>query len=203
MRPLFVVPIVEGHGEVRAVPALIRRVHQTVSNAPRLDINPPIRVPSGSLRNNEREFRRHVIFATNRAATRGGMLLILLDQDDDCPAQLGPRLLMGARAIRSDVTSYVALAVREFETWFIAAAESLRGTAGLANDAVAPPHFEDIRDAKGWLSERMTDGYDPIRHQEIFTRAMDLNQACRTRSFRRMHDFLRDSFENARDTYPR
>jgi hypothetical protein len=203
MEPLFIVPIVEGHGEVQAVPTLIHRVGRTVADAPRAAINRPLRVPSGSIRNNATEFRRQVTFATSRAAQRRGLVLLLLDSDDDCPAQLGPRLLSDARAVRSDVQTYVALAVREFETWFIAAAQSLRGIAGLADDAKAPDHFETIRNAKGWLAERMPNGYDPIQHQEAFTRAMDMEQACRARSFHRLYGFLRGVFEDARGSYPR
>jgi hypothetical protein len=40
--------VVEGHGEVEALPALIRRIAESVGFAGDLRVNPPIRVKSGS-----------------------------------------------------------------------------------------------------------------------------------------------------------
>ncbi|WP_281173328.1 hypothetical protein [Azospirillum halopraeferens] len=44
------------------------------------------------------------------------MVLILLDCDDGCPAQIGPRLLGQAKQVRDDVEYVLVLAVRGFET---------------------------------------------------------------------------------------
>ena len=95
--------------------------------------------------------------AALRVDTAGGVL-VLLDADDDCPAALGPALLERARAARSDVPISVVLANREFEAWFIAAAESLAGTHGFPADLTAPADPEKIRGAKEWLGQRKTDG---------------------------------------------
>ena len=82
---------------------------------------------------------------------------------------------------------FVALAPREYETWFLVAARSLRGVAGLPNDLEPPPNPDRIRDAKGWLGERMPDKYDPIRHQTPLTRRMDLAAARTVPSFERLY----------------
>jgi hypothetical protein len=181
----FIAPIVEGHGEVDALPTLLYRIQQSLPSAPAIQVNPPIRVKSGSFLNRPDDFRRHLELATAKASARQGSVLILLDCDDDCPAALGPRLLQEAIAVRNDVTMFVALAHREYETWFLAAARSLRGISGLPHDLEPPPNPDRLRDAKGWLGERMPDGYDPIRHQLVFTRRMDLEQAKSARSFER------------------
>jgi Domain of unknown function (DUF4276) len=90
------------------------------------------------------------------------------------------------------VSVQVYLAYREYETWFLAAANSLRGHAGLPIDLAIPTDPESIRDAKGWLSERMPHRYDPIVHQLDFTRAFDLGQAKTVDSFRRLYDQIQN-----------
>lgn len=182
----FIASIVEGHGEVEALPALLYRLADRLELPTALRVDPPIRVKSGSFLNNEEYFRRHVELAASKATAYGGAVLILLDCDDGCPAERGPKLLEQAVAVRSDAKFLVALAYREFETWFIAAAESLRGRFGLPEDLTRPANFESIRNAKGWLGGCMPNGYDPIRHQHLMARAMDIDQALAATSLHRL-----------------
>ncbi len=181
----FIAPIVEGHGEVEAVPILLQRMARELDPTVRLRINPPIRVKSGSFINDEQYARRYIELAADKAARNQGSVLILLDCDDDCPAELGPKLLARACGVRGDIRHLIVLAYREFETWFIAAANSLRGEAGLPTDLTAPDYFEEIRNAKAWLGDRMEAGYDPVSHQYKLTRIIDLTQARRASSFAR------------------
>jgi hypothetical protein len=59
----------------------------------------------------------------------------------------------------------------------------------LPSDLEPPPHAERIRNAKGWLSERMPGKYDEIVHQAAFTRVFDLDAAKHgSRSFARLFD---------------
>jgi hypothetical protein len=120
-----------------------------------------------------------------RATGQNGAILVLLDGDDDCPAELGPRLLERARAQRGDRSIAVVVAKREFEAWFMACAESLRGQRGLPGDLLAPLDPEAISDAKGWLSARLPRGetYVETRHQPAFTARLDLDRARRADSF--------------------
>lgn len=187
---LVLVPIVEGQGEIQAVPKLLHRLARQAAPDILLKVNHPIRVKSGSFLNDEDYFCRQVRLATAKAAQSGGHVLILLDCDDDCPATLGPELLRRARAVRDDVDIGVFLAYREYETWFIAAAESLRGIGGLPNDLVAPDNPEHFRGAKGWLSQRMPRPYDPVVHQLEFTQTFDLDRATSNDSFRRLHAYV-------------
>lgn len=182
----FVAPIVEGHGEVEAIPALLRRIARLASFRGLLRVNPPIRVKQGSFVNDNAYFHRQVRLAAAKAAQEGGSVLILLDCEDDCPAKLGPDLLRRAKAVRGDVDMFVALAYREFETWFITAAHSLAGHFGLPRDLVAVSDFEAIRDAKGWRSERMEVTYDPLTHKLAFVRIVDLDSAKASQSFGRL-----------------
>ena len=67
-----------------------------------------------------------------------GGILVLLDADDDCPAELAPTLLNRARSARPDCRVSVVLANREFEAWFLASAQSLAGRFGFPADIEAP-----------------------------------------------------------------
>jgi hypothetical protein len=192
LNPLFLAPIVEGHGEVEAVPALLHRIARQLAPESTLRVNPPIRVKSGSFLNDESYFRKQVTLAAAKAAQSRGWVLILLDCEDDGPATVGPDLLRRARVVRSDMDVLVVLAHREYETWFVTAARSLRGMRGLISDLEAPPRPEAMRDAKGWLSARMEQPYDEITHQIEFTRRFDLNLARTNRSFDRLCRHIRD-----------
>ncbi len=193
---VFVVPIVEGSGEIDALPALLHRIRIARQVQSQLDVNPPIRVKSGSFLNDPPYFERYLQLAAAKAAQRQGSILILLDCEDSCPAELGPKLLRDATALRPDVPSFVALAWREYETWFLAAARSLRGLDGLPADLVPPANPEHFRDAKGWLGDRMPGRYDPIRHQSRFSKRMDLDAARTAQSFDRLYRYMIRLFED-------
>ena len=146
--------IVEGHGEVKAVPNpdSTRRC-ESLSRISRLAYLHPIRV-SRSKVIQEGELERAVEFAARKIGGQGA-IFILLDSDDDCPARLGPELLCRALEVRGDLPIAVVLAKREFEAWFLAAAESLQGQRGLKNNLQPPNNPEAIHGAKEWLSQRM------------------------------------------------
>ena len=77
--------------------------------------------------------------------------MILLDADDDCPAELARALARRAEAVRPDRRIRVVLAKREFEAWFLAAAQSIAGRRGIRESVAPPADPESIRDAKGFL----------------------------------------------------
>jgi len=181
----YFAPIVEGHGEVEALPALLHRIARLANVQGTLRVNPPIRVKSGSFLHDPDYFSKQVALAAAKAVQWKGAVLILLDCEDDCPATLGPKLLRQAQAVRAGVDVIVALAYREYETWFLTAASSLHGLHGLPNDLAPPKSPEAIRDAKGWLGDRMKFGYDPVVHQAEFTRKFDLTTARANGSFNR------------------
>ena len=195
MNSFLVAPIVEGHGEVEAVPILLQRVLRESRPDASLGVSPPIRVKAGSFLKNSDYFARHVELAARKAISRdGGFVLILLDCEDDCPATLGPELTPKAAEIRADVPILVALAHREFETWFLAAAQSLRGLRGLPANLEAPPAPEEIRGAKGWLSRQMLSAYNEPNDQPAFTRQFSFEQAMAIRSFARLRARLQQLF---------
>ena len=192
--------IVEGKGEEKAVPILIRRVAACLY--PELSIGRlHLRRVSRSKVIQEGELERAVELAARKIGGRGA-IFILLDSDDDCPAQLGPELLCRALEARSDLPIAVVLAKREFEAWFLAAAESLRGYKGLKYDLEPPNNSEDIRDAKGWLKHRMegTRTYSPTVDQPGLTDRFDLARARHADSFDKCYRDIARLLDELRQT---
>lgn len=192
MSQFVIVPVVEGQSEVRAVPVLLRRL---LNERQRYDVivARPVRVHRTSVVK-EGEIERAVVLARRR---REGChaVMVLLDADDDCPAELGPELLNRIKKAHGDLFAAVVLAKREFEGWFLGSLESLREVRGIAADASSPPNPEDIRAAKERLSTFMVRRrtYVEITDQPALVAKFDLNLAReRCPSFDKfMRDFER------------
>lgn len=182
-----VASIVEGDGEVAALPVLLRRLTQWRGSADHVDVLTPIRVYKDRFLNRPEEFSRHLKLAAAKCGN-AGWILILFDADDDCPAEKGAAVLAQAQAIIPHRRIAVVLANREYEAWFIAAAESLDGCRGFQfrrEDALFDPEIP--RNAKGWVRERMPAGYGETTDQAAFSAKFDLNLAHeRSRSFRKL-----------------
>ena len=182
MNPLKLGLVVEGHGEVAAVPILLRRIAGDLDPSVPLEILHPIRRPRASLVK-PGEIERAVELAAYKARPRGGVF-VLFDSDDDCPAALAPEILHRAVPAASGLPVYVILPRREFEAWFLAAAESLRGLRGLPLDLASPQNPEEVRGAKEWLRDRMQGrAYSSTIDQPALAARIDLNQARAAASF--------------------
>lgn len=174
--------IVEGHGEREAAPVLLRRIAAQIDPQLIVNITATLRVPKSRLLK-AGEIERAVDLAA-RTLNGSGAVFVLLDSDEACPAELGPKLLLRARQSRSDIPIAVVIAKCEFEAWFLTAIASLRGQRGLSNAVEPPLDSEVIRDAKGWLAERMASGrYSEPLDQPAFAARFDLNLARRADSF--------------------
>lgn len=191
----MILPIVEGKGEVDAVPVLVRRIAASYVPERYVTVERPIRrMRSDLVQPNGLE--RVIELAARQTGPADG-ILVLLDADDDCPVEVAANLRARAERTRPDRHVRVVVASREFEAWFLAAAESLRGVHGLAADLAPPANPESIRDAKGWLTARTRSGhsYKPAVDQAALSQLFDLEQAATARSFRK---FIKDVVELAR-----
>ena len=169
----FIVPIVEGPGDVKAVPELLRRVLS--ERLDRYDIGvlkPKMAKGKGGL------IKRLENFIGYAALTDGCVaILVLLDADDDCPKELGFELAGRARATALSIPTVVVCAKREYESWFLASDENFQGEA------------EEYSSAKQWLNRRFAEGltYKETRDQVRFSATMDMDAAYESsRSFRRL-----------------
>ena len=182
---MMIQPIVEGHGEVKAVPVLLRRFIEE-TNARDIAIGRPIR------RNRNQLIKRLELekaVGVARLQPGCGAILIMFDGDRDCPAKLGPTVQQWAAAVAGGVPCEVVLPHREYEAWFLAAIESLRGQRGIRPDAKPHPEPETPRGAKEQLEARMPAGNSYIETvaQPAFSARFNFAAAyARCRSFRRM-----------------
>ena len=181
-----IVSIVEGKGEEEAVPILLRRIAQRVIPGSPVAVPRPIRVKRQQIVK-AGELERAVELAARRARVNDG-ILILLDADTDCPADLAPTLLHRATRARADRAIRVVLAKMEYEAWFLAAAASIAGQHGIDSSTAPPPDAESIRNAKGWLSKQMPTGhpYRPTLLQPSLTAIFDLDAARAAPSFEKL-----------------
>jgi hypothetical protein len=181
-----IVSIVEGHGEVAALPILIRRIAEQVQHRDPLDLPRPIRIKRQRLLK-EGEFERAIELAARQSGTEG-RILVLLDADADCPAELAARLRERAAIVRADRFIRVVFAKIEYEAWLMAAGDSLAGHRELDATVTAPSSPESLGDPKGWLSARMPAGrtYRETLDQPALTSVFDLVAARTAPSFDKM-----------------
>lgn len=71
-----VVSIVEGDGEVAALPVLLRRIGAWLSPEVPATISQPIRVRRGRFLNRDEEFRRHLLLAAAKSGEDGWILVL-------------------------------------------------------------------------------------------------------------------------------
>lgn len=181
---LRIAPIVEGEGEVQAVPNLLRRIGLECLAGIHVDVLKPIRCPRSRLvENKDGELERALGLAAaklrNQPPCDGpSFVLLLLDADDDLACELAPRLLTTMRKLRSDLDVACVLANVEFETWFVGAATSLTQYLNL-NVGEPPPSPEATRSRKGWIEQRFKGHpYKETIDQPKLTAKMDLT-LCR------------------------
>jgi hypothetical protein len=181
--------MVEGRAEVESFPLLLRKILSSFGIYD-VQVVRPFRVSRSKVTKKgelERSLRQLIADRQNVS-----FIVVLLDSDDDCPAELGPSLLHRCRE-STDLPVTVVLAKREFEAWFLAAKESLRGFRGISADACAPQNAEDIRGAKELLSQNMIGRrYIEVDDQPAFVDRMELDLASkRCQSFEKLVRDLR------------
>lgn len=179
-------PIVEGHGEVTAVPVLLRRLLWAEAQCYEINVG-------NAIRRTQSQFRRE---ADVQSAVRLALLqpdcagvLLLFDGEDDCPVELAAKVRVWAQQAAGAVPCDVVIAYREYETWFLAAVDSLRGQCRISQDASPPPNPESKRNAKGALEAFMPGGasYAETIHQKKLSAVFDMALAHkRNRSFRKL-----------------
>ncbi len=204
MSLLRIASIVEGHGEVEAVPILIRRHADWVGWQGTVEVKHPIREPASKMIQ-ERELERWIDLAIRKLRGPGG-IFILLDGHGRCPAALGPELLRRVRRFSPGVPAAVVVAHHEYEAWFLAAAESLAGKRSLPAGFPPPQRApESIQNCKGWLTDQMPPGstYRELEHQPAFTAAFDFTLAKNASpSFDKCHRELLNLLRQVADITP-
>jgi len=195
--PLRVVVIVEGHGEDGAIRTLLERIWYDLLHGDSIEVE-SWRGKQGQLLQPEGKGLRPVVaaaaiklHATERTDYRR-LLLIMIDtegREENCPRTKASDLVAWARKERSDAATEIACVLPNvmFETWFAAAALSLRGKNDLPNDLPKPDDPEGEGVGKGWLKKHLPRKYKETVDQPRFVGHMSLTE-CResSRSFRKL-----------------
>ncbi len=185
MSRIRVAPIVEGYGEVAAFPILLRRIGQELLGIRYVDVLKPVRQPKSKLLRRE-EANRAVRLAASKLANapltdEPCLILILLDADADPACEWGPQLVLWMKESMPGVRMACVLAVVEYETWFVAAAESLGEYLQFPTNEL-PDNPEEMRLGKGWIKKHYINSkYSETVDQPRMTAVMDLHK-CRERS---------------------
>ena len=117
-----VFPIVEGHGELEAVPILLRRLAAEQLGLHTLHCLPPFRLPRGKLMK-EGELSRAITLGRLKMRELEGphLILVVMDADEECPVTVAQGLQAQHQALFGAGRTSIVLAVREYEAWFLAA----------------------------------------------------------------------------------
>jgi hypothetical protein len=204
MSGLLVAPIVEGDGEVACMEILLKRIGKEllgglsikIADRPLLlardkflnpsDLRAKLRIAAGRLRDRRFQWLRDQGWRS--------LVLVLRDTDGELPCVLGPEILKLARTARLQVEVACTVAHYEYETWFVAAADSLGQFLDLKGES-APTDPEIRKLKKKWIEDHFKgDGwrdrtadrnaaisYQPPIDQLAMTEVMNLT-ACRERS---------------------
>ena len=206
--------VIEGHGEIDAVQALLGR-YVAESGLALPHAAPPIR---GQALHKLENVRRYGELVRRRRDAEA--LLLLRDDEDGCPHDDGPRDAAVLRDLALPFPAAVVLAYREYESLFLPCIEHLAGKAfdvpggltrpGLRADARwEGADYESKRDVKGWLTSQMPAGvsYKPTLDQLPLTRMVEF-AAVRARGLRwfgtleRALAFLATKRRMAGEVYP-
>jgi hypothetical protein len=187
-----ILPIVEGAGDLQAVPELVRRVTSDLGRYDVTVLRPQLR---GDLPKVRAGFSNFLEVALLEEAS----ILWVMDYDcEDCrnvDLDLAKLNAMAHAAARGRKVRF-ALMVQEFETLFLSDHETTKKVfPDIPVDLRFPTKPEGIRDAKGWISNARPRGlaYKPTQHQQRLAAQVDLERLrSRSPSFVRFEAAIRD-----------
>lgn len=168
-------PIVEGHGEDRAIPLLIRRILEArgiydveLLSAQRKGEYPTV------VRNFDNIFQAATLVKAP--------ILWVMDfdsKDYDCPVNEAQKLLARAEALRPGWPIKIAFLVKEYETLFLIDEAATREVfPDIPAKTSFPQEPEKIRGAKEWISKARPaagNAYKPMVHQVKITAHLNLD----------------------------
>lgn len=170
---------VEGHGEKDAILNLIHRLWRDLG-LPFLSWAPPVKGLDLLHQKGIDKICQRVRMHPDAAA-----LLIIRDDEDDCPAESGPRTASWIARHGLPFPAASVMMYREYETLFLPCAALMAGKPLVDDRGVVRPgliagsHFDGdptrLRGAKEWLSRHMPPDrrYKPALDQLPLTRLID------------------------------
>lgn len=179
-----IVPIVEGDGEVPAVPSLLRRI---LRESLRYDVQ-IARPKNANGRGNltkEGGLERFIKYAWKEPDC--AVILILIDAENECHIDVARKLSKRVEVMGIRLPFVILVANHMYETWFLASIETIAGHLGLPADLQPPADVEAIGNPKAWINQQFPPGraYKETQDQDAMTHLLDIDLARRSRSFRR------------------
>ena len=130
-----IIPVVEGAGDVTALPGLLGRILLERYNRPDVMVaQGRTNVVTANGRTNlENKLERFLQHAQNKPECDA--ILVLLDADDDCPVNLAQGLLKRCEQLGLTSPVEIVCAHREYESWFLASLDTIKGQRGISDTA--------------------------------------------------------------------
>lgn len=195
-----IVPIVEGDGEVEAVPLLLGKIMADMKRAEIGISRPPLNAGSCSNLTKPGGLERFVQNAALRSDC--GAILVLMDADKGCPLKIAQDFVARINTMGTKYPVVVVIANCEYEAWFLASLDSiagknLEGRTGLPSGTTYPVlDVETLVGAKSWLDRQFPGSrkYKETLDQAPMTQLLKPGLvALRSRSFRRLQHALEEA----------
>lgn len=177
--------LVEGDGDVKAVPFLVRKLAEASGFYDLIPCPNPIKCGEIPKLRKDGQLERFVEYACNRSD--GDSVILVVDCDDDCPVTTSAEFAARVRLIAQRTTKKVGLAFiqKEFETLFLYSLSDLSATypdhGWRLTEEDADRDWTALRGAKGELNRRMKNySYKETRDQVKFVSAVDINRLVST-----------------------
>jgi hypothetical protein len=181
-----IVPIVEGPGDVSAVPVLLRRLLFEIKARYEFEISRPKNANGRENLTKPSGLERFLQYA---AIEKCSAAIVILDTDSDCAKELAFDLAERTVSLNYPFPVAIVCATREYEAWFLASLETIAGHSDLPPNLRYEQPVETKRDVKGWLTNQMPPGraYKETQDQVSLTNLIDFDLAYqRSRSFQRL-----------------
>ena len=166
--------IVEGDGDVRAAPILIRRI---------LEKNGifDVKLLPAQRRGEYPSVKKHFDTCFMAAIKEISPILWIMDFDSkgyDCPYQEAEQLLSRAQALHPNWPLKIAFLIKEYEVLFLYDEKATRAVfPDIPKQVEFPKNPQEIRGAKEWISDKRPSGmaYKETVHQAKITAHLDLD----------------------------
>lgn len=175
--------IVEGHGDEKAFPLLIRRVFSETLLRHDVGISPPFRLPKDRIM--RKSFLERALTLADLKLNElvgsedSGAIIITRDSDAECPVSISAEISRMLSDIHTNHPTYCAVCTQEFEAWFLQPTADFRShrdcnpTFPVVDnpDLITSPksHFERLFLQPGRIYSETTD-------QPKFTSYIELHQ---------------------------
>lgn len=189
MKKRSIACIVEGDGEARAAPILVNRWLARRGFARFFEAMDPAINTKGKSKlvcplDRQRMLGVERFVEAALRADHLAAIVVMLDADDDCPAELGPALLGRAQRVDTSVPLSVVVAKRMYENWILADFASLRARSVLPGAAFYADRGDPESDSSPKRSLKLIRGepYKETTHQALLTAALSLRSGMRRRA---------------------